>query len=105
MPVREHVKQFLPPSPNLVQCLRKLFYEILALFQKYNGEQLGPVVNQITLGLANFQEVLQQGLYDNAPDLANYYLQHSIPELIPQIYWMWCRAADRVYSTYFTWTE
>ncbi|KAJ7898663.1 hypothetical protein B0H14DRAFT_2557153 [Mycena olivaceomarginata] len=70
MPVQEHVKQFLPPSPNLVQCLRKLPHELLALLQKYNGEQLGPVVNQITLNLANFQEVLQWGLYDDAPDLA-----------------------------------
>ncbi|KAJ7798161.1 hypothetical protein B0H14DRAFT_3545938 [Mycena olivaceomarginata] len=69
MPIREHVQKFLPPSLPLVQCLRKLFYGILELYQKHHGEQLGTVINQITLNLANLQEVLQQGLYSNAPDL------------------------------------
>jgi hypothetical protein len=69
MPVREHVQQSLPPSKALEQCLRKLFYALLELYKKYNGEQLGQVVNQITLNLANFQEVLQRGLYDNALNL------------------------------------
>jgi hypothetical protein len=69
VPVREHVQQFLPPSLALVQCLRQLFYALLELYQKYNGEQLGPVVNQIILNLANLHEVLQRGLYDNASDL------------------------------------
>ncbi|KAJ7302844.1 hypothetical protein DFH08DRAFT_945524 [Mycena albidolilacea] len=69
MPVREHVRQFLSPSTALVQCLCKLFYVLLQLYNKYNGNQLGSVVNQITQNLANFQEVLQRGLYDNALDL------------------------------------
>ncbi|KAJ7330412.1 hypothetical protein DFH08DRAFT_940328 [Mycena albidolilacea] len=54
---------------TLVQCLCKLFYALLELYNKYNGEQLGPVVNQITQNLANFQEVLQQGLYSSGLDL------------------------------------
>jgi hypothetical protein len=69
MPVREHVQQFLPPSTALVKCLHKLLYALLELYKKYNGEQLKHVINQITQNLANFQEVLQQGLYDNALDL------------------------------------
>jgi hypothetical protein len=69
MPVREHVQQFLPPSIALVQCHCKLLFALLELYRKYKGGQLGPVVNQITQNLANFQEVLQQGLYDNALDL------------------------------------
>jgi hypothetical protein len=69
MPVREHVRQFLPPSTALVKCLYKLFYALLELCKKYNGEQLGPVMNQITQNLANFQEVLQWGSYDNVFDL------------------------------------
>ncbi|KAJ7712080.1 hypothetical protein B0H14DRAFT_3172051 [Mycena olivaceomarginata] len=69
MPMREHVQKFLPPSLALVQCVRKRFYALLELYQKYNGEQLGPVINQITLNLANFHQVLQQGLYNHAPDL------------------------------------
>ncbi|KAJ7328089.1 P-loop containing nucleoside triphosphate hydrolase protein, partial [Mycena albidolilacea] len=62
MPVREHVQQFLPPSTALVQCLYKLFYALLELYRKYEGGQLGQVINQITQNLANFQEVLQRGL-------------------------------------------
>jgi hypothetical protein len=69
MPVREHVQQFFPPSTALVKCLCKLFYALLELYKKYKGEQLWPVMNQITQNLANFQEVLQRGLYDNALDL------------------------------------
>ncbi|KAJ7830297.1 hypothetical protein B0H14DRAFT_3715594 [Mycena olivaceomarginata] len=69
MPMREHVQKFLPPSLALVQCLHKQFYALLELYQKYKGEQLGPVINQITLNLANFHQVLQQGLYNHIPDL------------------------------------
>jgi hypothetical protein len=69
MPVREHIQQFLPPSTALVRCLYKLFYALLELYKNYDGEQLEPVMNQITQNLANFQEVLQRGLYNNALDL------------------------------------
>ncbi|KAJ7309492.1 P-loop containing nucleoside triphosphate hydrolase protein, partial [Mycena albidolilacea] len=62
MPVREHVKQLLPPSTTLVKCLHKLLYALLELYDKYKGQQQGPVINQITQNLANFQEVLQRGL-------------------------------------------
>jgi hypothetical protein len=67
--VRENVQQLLPLSIALVLCLHKLFYALLELYKKYKGEQLGPVIKQITQNLANFQEVLQRGLYDNALDL------------------------------------
>ncbi|KAJ6451049.1 P-loop containing nucleoside triphosphate hydrolase protein, partial [Mycena sanguinolenta] len=64
IPVREHIQQFLPPSPSLVHSLRKYFYALLKLNSTSKG--LGglwkPVINQITLNLANVQEVLQQGL-------------------------------------------
>ncbi|KAJ7838033.1 hypothetical protein B0H14DRAFT_3141268 [Mycena olivaceomarginata] len=69
MLMQEHVQKFLPPSLALVQCLHKQFYALLELYQKYNGEQLGPVINQITLNLANFHQVLQQGLYNYTLDL------------------------------------
>jgi hypothetical protein len=51
----------------------------LELYQKYDGEQLGPVINQITLNLGNFHQVLQQGLYNHAPDLG--ITIHSISSL------------------------
>ncbi|KAF8157576.1 hypothetical protein K438DRAFT_2074166 [Mycena galopus ATCC 62051] len=56
-PVREYIQQVLPPPQSLIQ--------------KYHGEQLAPVVTQITLNLANVQEVLQRGLYLGAPSLAD----------------------------------
>ncbi|KAJ6479750.1 P-loop containing nucleoside triphosphate hydrolase protein, partial [Mycena sanguinolenta] len=62
MPVRAHIQQFLPPSPALVHSLRKHFYKLLELYEKCKGEQMRPIVRQITLNLANFQEVLQRGL-------------------------------------------
>ncbi|KAJ6451063.1 P-loop containing nucleoside triphosphate hydrolase protein, partial [Mycena sanguinolenta] len=65
IPVREHIQQFLPPSPSLVHSLRKYFYTLLKLHLRYRG--LGglwkPVINQITLNLANLQEVLHHGLH------------------------------------------
>ncbi|KAJ7793340.1 P-loop containing nucleoside triphosphate hydrolase protein, partial [Mycena olivaceomarginata] len=64
MPVREHIQQFFPPSQLLIQSLGKYFYSLLELFQRYKGNQLQQVVNQITLNLANLQEVLQRGLHD-----------------------------------------
>jgi hypothetical protein len=71
MPVREHVQQFLPPSTTLVKCLNKLLYALWELYNKYKGQRQGPVINQITQNLANFQEVLQWGLYNNALDLSD----------------------------------
>ncbi|KAJ7719456.1 hypothetical protein B0H14DRAFT_3170635, partial [Mycena olivaceomarginata] len=79
MPMREHVQKFLPPSLALVQCLRKRFYALLELYKKYNGEQLGPVINQITLNLANFHQVFQQGLSNHTQDLG--ITIHSISSL------------------------
>ncbi|KAJ7331322.1 hypothetical protein DFH08DRAFT_940026 [Mycena albidolilacea] len=69
MPVREHIQQFLPPSQSLIQRLREHFHALLKLYQKYNGKQLEPVVNQITSNLTNLQEVLQRGLNHKASDL------------------------------------
>ncbi|KAJ7309458.1 hypothetical protein DFH08DRAFT_823400 [Mycena albidolilacea] len=69
--VTDACQQFLPPSTALVQCLRKLFYVLLELYMNYNAEQLWPVMKQITQNLANFQEVLQQGLYENTSDLGD----------------------------------
>jgi hypothetical protein len=69
VPIREHIQQFSPPSPFLTQSLHEHFYSLVELFKKYNGEQLQPVVHQITLNLANLQAVLQQGLDKSHPNL------------------------------------
>ncbi|KAJ7848249.1 hypothetical protein B0H14DRAFT_3673445 [Mycena olivaceomarginata] len=69
MPIRDHIQQFSPPSYFLMQSLRKYFYSVLELYKKYDGEQLRPVINQITLILGNLQEVLQLGLEKSDPNL------------------------------------
>jgi hypothetical protein len=71
MPIREHMQQFSPPPGFLTQALSKNFYSILEIYQKYlyMGQQLSPVVNQITLNLGNLQEVLHLGLSKNDPNL------------------------------------
>ncbi|KAJ7368844.1 hypothetical protein DFH08DRAFT_762954 [Mycena albidolilacea] len=68
VPIREHIQRFLPPSKALIQSVCRHFYALLELYQTYNGEQLQPVINQITPNLRNLQEVLQRGLDDSLSD-------------------------------------
>jgi hypothetical protein len=71
MPIREYIQQLSPPSESLIQSLRTHFHSLLDLYQKYDGQQLQPVVNQITLNLANLQEVLRRGLHADNPNLVD----------------------------------
>ncbi|KAJ7789604.1 hypothetical protein B0H14DRAFT_2627067 [Mycena olivaceomarginata] len=71
MPIRGYIQQSLPPSPSLIQGLCKHFFSLFELCFEYQGEQLLPVIKQITLNLRDLQEVLQQGLYLNALDLVD----------------------------------
>jgi hypothetical protein len=71
VPLREHIQQIWVPSESLVQPLCRYFYALLKLFKKFNGRQLQPVVNQITLNLGNLQEVLKRSLHDNASNLTD----------------------------------
>ncbi|KAJ7775816.1 hypothetical protein B0H14DRAFT_2159297, partial [Mycena olivaceomarginata] len=69
MPIREHIQRFSPASQFLIQCLLKHFHSLLDLYEKYDGEQLRPVVNQITLNLGNLQEILSRQLRASHIDL------------------------------------
>jgi hypothetical protein len=71
MPIREHIKQFSPPSQFLMHPLRRHFYLLLHLYRKYEGEQLMGLVNQITLNLGNLQELLYLGMHPDDPDLTD----------------------------------
>ncbi|KAF8177119.1 hypothetical protein K438DRAFT_1846020, partial [Mycena galopus ATCC 62051] len=66
MPVREYIQQFMPASECHIQTIRENFYVLLRLFRKYQGQQLQPVLNQMTLNLANLHEVLKRGLDQRA---------------------------------------
>ncbi|KAF8171379.1 hypothetical protein K438DRAFT_1852690, partial [Mycena galopus ATCC 62051] len=71
MPIREYIQRVLPPSQAHIQRIHNYFCALLLLYTKYQGEQLQPVVHQITLNLANLQEILQWGLHAHAPILAD----------------------------------
>ncbi|KAJ7135340.1 P-loop containing nucleoside triphosphate hydrolase protein [Mycena filopes] len=69
VPIIEHVQQFSPPSKVLVQSLRKLFHDLLALYRKYRDSSISSIVAQINANLANLEEVLQWGLQPKSLDL------------------------------------
>ncbi|KAJ6479678.1 P-loop containing nucleoside triphosphate hydrolase protein, partial [Mycena sanguinolenta] len=70
VPIREYIHKFQPPEGYLVRHLLKHFQELLELYEQYQGTQMGSVaVAQISLNLANIQNVLQNGLQQNHPDL------------------------------------
>jgi hypothetical protein len=70
VPIREYIQQYFPPSQILIQSIGKYFHLILDLYQKYNGAQLGTIVNQITLNLGNLHELLRLRLHPGCPDIA-----------------------------------
>ncbi|KAF8146775.1 hypothetical protein K438DRAFT_2092589 [Mycena galopus ATCC 62051] len=71
MPIREYIQQIMPPAQSHIQLVRDHFYSLLELFMKYGGEQLKPVVSEITFNLGNLQEILHRGLHPQSPTLAN----------------------------------
>ncbi|KAF8171341.1 hypothetical protein K438DRAFT_1852612 [Mycena galopus ATCC 62051] len=71
MPIREYVQQFLPPSQSCIQPIHNYFHALLLLYKKHFGEQVQPLTHQITLNLANLQNILQWGLHAHAPILAD----------------------------------
>ncbi|KAF8170010.1 hypothetical protein K438DRAFT_1854643 [Mycena galopus ATCC 62051] len=71
MPIREYIRQVLPPSQSRIQPIHKYFHALLLLVHKYLGEQRTPLVHQITLNLANLQNILQWGLHADASTIAD----------------------------------
>ncbi|KAF8143939.1 hypothetical protein K438DRAFT_594779 [Mycena galopus ATCC 62051] len=71
MPIREYIQQVLPPSQSRIQPIHKYFHALLLLVHKYLGEQRTPLVHQITLNLANLQNILQWGLHADASTIAD----------------------------------
>ncbi|KAF8157638.1 hypothetical protein K438DRAFT_1777131 [Mycena galopus ATCC 62051] len=65
-PLRDYIQQFLPLSQSHIHAIHKRFHVLLRLYRKYlEGESPQRVVNQITLNLANFHDVLKRGLNDS----------------------------------------
>ncbi|KAF8144508.1 hypothetical protein K438DRAFT_1873988 [Mycena galopus ATCC 62051] len=71
MPIREYIQRVLSPSQSRIIPIHQYFHALLLLFPKYHGEQLQLLVHQITLNLANLQNILQWGLHAHAAILAD----------------------------------
>ncbi|KAJ7488021.1 hypothetical protein FB451DRAFT_1529027 [Mycena latifolia] len=69
VPVREHVQHVHPPSPNLVQPLRKHFHSLLDLYRTHFGVQINGMADQINSNLHNIHNILLQSLHLENPEL------------------------------------
>jgi hypothetical protein len=72
VPIREYMHKTHFPGNYLIQPLLKYFQELLELHDKYRGTQEGSATNtQILSNAANIQNLIQNGLQPNHPDLKN----------------------------------
>ncbi|KAF8170000.1 hypothetical protein K438DRAFT_1854597, partial [Mycena galopus ATCC 62051] len=71
IPIREYIQQFLPPSHSCIQPIHKYFHTLLLLCEKHFGKQVQLLIHQITLNLANLQNILQWGLHADASIIAD----------------------------------
>ncbi|KAJ7430660.1 hypothetical protein FB451DRAFT_470918 [Mycena latifolia] len=70
VPIREHVQHVHPPSPNLVQPLRKHFHSLLDLYQTHFGIQIEGMTDQINSNLHNIHHILLPSLHPDNPELS-----------------------------------
>ncbi|KAJ7452895.1 hypothetical protein FB451DRAFT_1521009 [Mycena latifolia] len=71
VPIREHMQQFYPASPLLIDPLQKYFHQLLDLHCKYPRTQQGAGrVNHLALNARNIRELLLRGLNQDNPNLA-----------------------------------
>ncbi|KAJ7882485.1 hypothetical protein B0H13DRAFT_1890865 [Mycena leptocephala] len=72
VPIREYMQRIQPPVDHLIQPLCKHFQELLELYIKYQGnESDSSTIARISSNYSNIQNVLQNGLQQGHPDLAN----------------------------------
>ncbi|KAJ7314647.1 P-loop containing nucleoside triphosphate hydrolase protein, partial [Mycena albidolilacea] len=69
VPIREYMKKTYQRGHDLLRPLLGYFKELLQLHQEVNGGQMGSSVAQILSNFANIQNILQDGLQPNHPDL------------------------------------
>ncbi|KAJ7139156.1 hypothetical protein C8R44DRAFT_847294 [Mycena epipterygia] len=72
VPIREHMQQFYPAPPPLIQQVEKHYHLLLDVCQNHLGsQQAAGHLNQITLNLGNLHQVLLRGLQQDNPTLAD----------------------------------
>jgi hypothetical protein len=69
VPIREYMKKTYQPGHDLIRPLLKYFKELLELYKEFNASQMSSSVAQILSNSVNIQNILQNGLQPNHPDL------------------------------------
>ncbi|KAJ7857440.1 hypothetical protein B0H14DRAFT_2578331 [Mycena olivaceomarginata] len=70
VPVREYIQQHYPAAQSFIQSVRTRFEDLLRIWHKYLGHQLGATVHkQIASNLTNMQSIFRLELYSNNPRL------------------------------------
>ncbi|KAJ7906243.1 hypothetical protein B0H13DRAFT_2506841 [Mycena leptocephala] len=69
VPIREYMKKTHQPGNDLIRPLLKYFKELLELYKEFNASQMSSSAAQILSNFANIQNILQNGLQPNHPDL------------------------------------
>ncbi|KAJ7456189.1 hypothetical protein FB451DRAFT_1373032 [Mycena latifolia] len=69
VPIREYMQHIHPPSPSLVQPLRKHFHSLLDLYRTHFGVQINGMADQINSNLHNIHHILLSGLHPENPEL------------------------------------
>ncbi|KAJ7444715.1 P-loop containing nucleoside triphosphate hydrolase protein, partial [Mycena latifolia] len=57
VPIREYMQHIHPPSPSLVQPLRKHFHSLLDLYQAHFGVQINGMADQLNSNLHNIHHI------------------------------------------------
>ncbi|KAJ7722345.1 hypothetical protein B0H16DRAFT_1473449 [Mycena metata] len=90
VPIREHIRRFLPPSQHLVQSIRTGFHSLLKLYERHVNTPTRTITAQIIANLANLQSVLGEGLRPGSLDpfdkekMAVQYNLVDVEELVSQ---------------------
>ncbi|KAJ7620698.1 hypothetical protein DFH06DRAFT_63574 [Mycena polygramma] len=72
VPIREYMMKVQPPKHDLIQPIRKYFQQLLELMKEFYGTATASsTVTRISSNLANIQNVLNNGLKPDHPDLVD----------------------------------
>ncbi|KAJ6450031.1 P-loop containing nucleoside triphosphate hydrolase protein [Mycena vitilis] len=72
VPIREYMMKAQPPEDNIIRPLRKYFQKLLEHYKDYSGTSgASSTVARISSNLANIQNILENGLRPDHPDLVD----------------------------------
>ncbi|KAJ7713160.1 hypothetical protein B0H16DRAFT_1743604 [Mycena metata] len=72
VPIREYMAKFRPPTDEMIGPLFKHFWELLQAYVTDQGKQSATLyVQRLTSNYTNIQNIIQNGLHPEHPDLAD----------------------------------